>query len=379
MIGNYGELTNMYVVNGVVREDRFFSEHFMLLQNSLFDRKFCPILQNVLLRDSNELTMVIFSYCQRYLDVSIEASKAIKLFTLSVVDPLTWFSGECMSRGMKVFGFQVLVWVLTMSDNIQMCVHTTGMEYMDLEVSVVLQELESKHKCVSHQLIKSLASELVENAISGPEKVKVLLNSLCQLFGRSDVRDSILEAVKVMYKMRSDKHEKLPCEAQILANCGTAFISHKGSYVLGDFHVYLAQLFFREAKRLLPDQVCSKQSSHLDKNIRIADLVPGIRKVLLGVNANTQLIDLQRIVADIPFLNSNVNKDPAAVDMKDICSAIKFVLQMTVNGSDPQGLEKVVMTLKTLSRLFETLDNKDLSKKCLEWASSASYKERVQT
>jgi len=321
--------------------------------------------------------MVIFSYCQRYLDVSIEASKAVKLFILSVVDPLTWFSGECMSRGMKVFGFQVLVWILTMSDNIQKCVHTTGIEYMDMDVRVVMQELESKHKCVTHQLIKSLAGELVENAISGPEKVKVLLNSLCQLFGRSDVHDSILEAVKAVYKMRTDQHEKLPCEAQILANCGTAFISHKGSYMLGDYHVYLAQSFFRDAKRLLPDQVCSKQSSHLDKNIRIADLVPDIRKILLGVNQNSQSTDLQRIVAEIPFLNTPASNP--AVDMKDICSAIKFVLQMTVNGSDPQGLEKVVMTLRALSRLFDTLENKDLSKKCMEWASSASYKERVQT
>jgi len=264
-----------------------------------------------------------------------------------------------------------------MVDNVKSSVQTTGLQYMDPDVAVVTQELESKHRCVSHQLIESLASELVENAISGPEKVKVLLNSLCQLFGRIDVRDSILDAVKVVYKMRSDKHEKLPCEAQILANCGTAFISHKGSYMLGDFHVYLAQAFFREAKCLLPDQVCTKQSSHLDKNIRIADLVPGIRRILIGVNSTTQDNDLQRIVADIPFLNFNT-KDPAAVDMKDICSAIKFVLQMTVNGADPQGLEKVVMTLTTLSRLFDTL-NKDLSKKCLEWASSASYKERVQT
>jgi len=247
---------------------------------------------------------------------------------------------------------------------------------MDTDLIVVMQELESKHDCVSHQLVRSLAAELVENAISGPEKVKVLMNSLCQLFGRMDVQLSIREAVQVVYKMRSDKHEKLPCEAQILANCGTAFISHKGSYLLGDHHVYLAQQFFREAKRLLPDQVCSKQSSHLDKNIRIADLVPDIRRILVGVNANSQIGVLERIVAGIPFLNAPASN--ASVDMKDICSAIKFVLQMTVNGSDPQGLEKVVTTLTTLSQLFASL-NLDLSKKCQEWASSASYKERVQT
>jgi len=292
------------------------------------------------------------------------------LYILCVVDPLVWFSSECLQRGMKVFSFQVMVWLLTMSENVQASLQKSGVQFMEPGLILLFQELEEKYMLISKQLTLSLAEELVDHAISGPEKVKNLLNSLCQLFGRPHVGDSILVAVREVYQRRTEKHEKLPCEAQVLANCGTAFISHKGSYLLGDFHVYIAQQFFKEAKCLLPTQVCTKQSNHLDKNIRIANLVPDIRRILLSVNENGQIADLQKAVAAVPFLNTR-----SSSELKDICSAIKFVLQMTVNGSDPHGLEKVVKTLRTLSMLFE--HNKDLSKKCMEWASSASYKDSV--
>jgi hypothetical protein len=377
MIGNYGDLSNLYVINGVLKEERSFAEQYLLLQNALLDRKFCPVLQNVLLRDSNQLSMLIFAYSQRVMDTSIEASRMVQLFIACVADPLSWFSNECINRGIKIFAFQVLVWTLTMSENLCQSLLNSGTEYMDECVGVVFVELRAKHKCISNQLVMALAVELVDHAISGPDKIKVLLNSLCQLFGRNDVNDSLLEAVKVVYKMRSEKHEKLPCEAQILANCGTAFISHKASYALGDFHVRLAQKFFQEAKRLLPEQVCTKQSGHLDKNIRIAALVPDVRKVLLQVEADVQLTEAKLTELRKMVLEISCFQNPSAAQLKDICSAIKFVLQMTVQGSDPLGLQKVVQTLQALSQLFDFLEKKDLSKKCEEWAKTATYKEKV--
>jgi hypothetical protein len=378
MIGrNYGDITNIYIVNGLTKEERSFAEQYVMLENALLDRNFCPLLQNVLLRDSNQLSMLIFAYSSRVMDVSVEASRAVQLFIVSVVEPLSWFASECMGRGIKIFAFQVMVWTLTMIDNLLESLMSSGMEFMDQGIAVAYQELRSKSKCISNQLTMALAVELVEHAISGPDKIKVLLNSLCQLFGRGDVKESILDAVKSVYKMRADSREKLPCEAQILANCGTAFISHKGSYLLGDFHVFLAQMFFREAKRLLPDQVCTKQSGHLDKNIRIAELVPHVRRVLLEIDTETQLSTekltyLGEVVRGIPCFQA-----PSAAELKDICSAIKFLLQMTVNGNDPQGLQKVVQTLNALSQLFTSLENQDLSRKCQEWAKTATYKEKV--
>jgi hypothetical protein len=294
-----------------------------------------------------------------------------------VADPFSWFSSECINRGIKIFAFQVLVWTLTMSDNILGSLVNSGMENSNEEIAAAFHELMMKHRCISNQLTMALAVELVDHAISGPDKIKILLNSLCQLFGRADVQESVLEAVKVVYKMRSEKHEKLPCEAQILANCGTAFISHKASYSFGDFHVKLAQKFFCEAKRLLPDQVCSKQSGHLDKNIRIAALVPDVRRVLLKVECEGQLTEAKLAELRETVLQMECFKNTDAARLKDICSAIKFVLQMTVQGSDPCGLQKVVQTLNALSQLFGSLENSVLSTKCQEWAKTATYKEKV--
>eukprot|EP00475_Leptophrys_vorax_P015383 TRINITY_DN2172_c0_g1_i1.p1 TRINITY_DN2172_c0_g1~~TRINITY_DN2172_c0_g1_i1.p1 ORF type:complete len:378 (+),score=93.67 TRINITY_DN2172_c0_g1_i1:451-1584(+) len=377
MTGNFNDLPNSSFVNVIVKDQRNFAENYLLLENTLLERKFCPILQNVLLRDSHSLTLVIFVYCQRIMDASLEASESLKLFDCAAVDPLHWFALECICRGMKIFAFQILVWILTMSEKMHLRVTTTGLVYMDPAVADAYGKLEQKHKFIVDQLTKALAAELVENAICGPDKVKVLLNSLCQLFGRADVSGSLLEAVRVTYKMKSEKKEKLPCEAQILANCGTAFISHKPSYQLGVFHVLLAQQFFKEAKGLLPQQVCEKQASHLEKNIRIADLVPHVIFVLKEVKSFEEMVEPKLVEIRSRIASLQCFKSPNSAQLRDICSAIKFVLQMTVDANDPLGLQKVVNTLNTLSLVFES--QKDLSKKCSEWAKSATYKERVAT
>lgn len=243
------------------------------------------------------------------------------------------------------------------------------------------QLLLPEHGKVKDLLIDFISKDLIDSSFLGPEAVTKCLNSYFHLVSKQFSGRKIFEKLKLAYRTHVDEIEltslnssdQFPCEAQIMANLGTGFISHKPSYVLGSLHVKLAQYLFEEALSLLPVDVCKLQREHLTKNIRISKIVPSVLDTVLSI-LTSDVSENKPHGSNLERISSSLSKDLECTfeeeKLRDVFSAIKFVIQMVSNNCHPAANLKQTLNKQMLESFLAILEqvNPELSKRCFEWA-----------
>jgi len=305
--------------------------------------------------------LLVLSLLQAAFDSPVDAARAAAGFCQTALEPMIWLATELFQRDCRPLAVQILEWLLFYVEKLIAGLTTVRCEGV--------QGLVDQLPLLRSKMLDFLASDLLDAAVVGPDRVKRCLNSYYQLIARDQhsIAD-LMAAIQRAYHSREDAGA-LPCEAQLYANLGTGFISHRISYQIGKVHVQLAQVFFEESLALLPAQVCRKQKDHLKKNIRVARLVPSVLDVVHSISIPRRSGNGVFCPSTTTVPIASLNEAESNRDVKDWCSAIRFVMQMISEGQ--RSVELIVRSLQNLASVFQEV-NPDLARKCCEWASSAT-------
>jgi len=238
---------------------RNFPDDFAKLVHIIRSQSFSSTDMISLFSRVDYVSLLILLYLEQLYNAPGDALRVAMEFQEYGIERLVWLARTLDRHEVRPLAARILEWLLFYHQKLITELKSLPLNdsLYSLEIRKIYPMIAASEAARRTEMFEIIARDLVDGAAIGAEKVKTMLDHYFPVINKEIEGLRFKDTVKSAYsRMQSDLLgrfvDSIPCEAQIMANLGTGFISHRQSYDISYLHVELARSFFEESLALLP-------------------------------------------------------------------------------------------------------------------------------